>query len=250
MKQFLKSTLLVAATLWSVAGLAAGPTVPLDEAKVDLHDKASLQRGAQLFMNYCLGCHSMEYQRYNRTFNDLGIPEDLGEANLQFTGEKVGDLITNAMPAEAAGAWFGTAAPDLTLVARVRGADWIYTYLRSFYVDESRPFGVNNTVFPNVGMPHVLQELQGVPRKTTEERMIDGEMQDVYVGIKTDGSGMLSESEYDQAMLDLTNFLVYTGEPMLLEQRQLGWKVFGFLLVFTILAWLLKREFFRDVKEK
>lgn len=250
MKQFLKTTLLVAATLWSVAGLAAGPTVPLDEAKVDLHDKASLQRGAQLFMNYCLGCHSMEYQRYNRTFNDLGIPEDLGEANLQFTGEKVGDLITNAMPAEAAGAWFGTAAPDLTLVARVRGADWIYTYLRSFYVDESRPFGVNNTVFPNVGMPHVLQELQGVPRKTTEERMIDGEMQDVYVGIKTDGSGMLSESEYDQAMLDLTNFLVYTGEPMLLEQRQLGWKVFGFLLVFTILAWLLKREFFRDVKEK
>ncbi|RUO50196.1 cytochrome c1 [Pseudidiomarina aquimaris] len=250
MKQFLKTTLLVAATLWSVAGLAAGPTVPLDEAKVDLHDKASLQRGAQLFMNYCLGCHSMEYQRYNRTFNDLGIPEDLGEANLQFTGEKVGDLITNAMPTEAAGAWFGTAAPDLTLVARVRGADWIYTYLRSFYVDESRPFGVNNTVFPNVGMPHVLQELQGVPRKTTEERMIDGEMQDVYVGIKTDGSGMLSESEYDQAMLDLTNFLVYTGEPMLLEQRQLGWKVFGFLLVFTILAWLLKREFFRDVKEK
>ncbi len=250
MKQFLKTTLLVAATLWSVASLAAGPTVPLDEAKVDLHDKASLQRGAQLFMNYCLGCHSMEYQRYNRTFNDLGIPEDLGEANLQFTGEKVGDLITNAMPTEAAGAWFGTAAPDLTLVARVRGADWIYTYLRSFYVDESRPFGVNNTVFPNVGMPHVLQELQGVPRKTTEQRMIDGEMQDVYVGIKTDGSGMLSESEYDQAMLDLTNFLVYTGEPMLLEQRSLGWKVFGFLLVFTILAWLLKREFFRDVKEK
>lgn len=250
MKQFLKTTLLVAATLWSVAGLAAGPTVPLDEAKVDLHDKASLQRGAQLFMNYCLGCHSMEYQRYNRTFNDLGIPEDLGQANLQFTGEKVGDLITNAMPAEAAGAWFGTAAPDLTLVARVRGADWIYTYLRSFYVDESRPFGVNNAVFPNVGMPHVLQELQGVPRKTTEQRMIDGEMKDVYVGIKTDGSGMLSESEYDQAMLDLTNFLVYTGEPMLLEQRELGWKVFGFLLVFTILAWLLKREFFRDVKEK
>ena len=248
MKQFLKTTLLVAATLWSVASLAADPTVPLDKAKIDLHDKASLQRGAQLFMNYCLGCHSMEYQRYQRTFNDIGIPEDLGMENLQFTGEKVGDLITNAMPTESANAWFGTAAPDLTLVARVRGADWLYTYFRSFYVDESRPFGVNNAVFPNVGMPHVLQELQGVPRKTTEERMVDGEMQDVYVGIKADGSGMLTEAEFDQAMLDLTNFLVYTGEPMLLEQRRMGWYVFGFLLVFTIFAWLLKREFFRDVK--
>lgn len=248
MKQFLKTTLLVAATLWSVASFAADPTVPLDKAKVDLHDKASLQRGAQLFMNYCLGCHSMEYQRYNRTFEDLGIPEDIGMENLQFTGEKVGDLITNAMPTESAGNWFGTAAPDLTMVSRVRGADWIYTYLRSFYVDESRPFGVNNAVFPNVGMPHVLEELQGIPRKTYEEQMIDGEMTERYVGIKTDGSGMLSPSEYDQAMLDLTNFLVYTGEPMLLEQRRMGWYVFGFLFVFTIFAWFLKREFFKDVK--
>ncbi|PTB90162.1 cytochrome c1 [Pseudidiomarina aestuarii] len=248
MKSFLKATLLTAASLWTAAAFAAGPTVPLDKAEIDLHDKASLQRGAQLFMNYCLGCHSMQYQRYNRTFRDLEIPEELGVENLQFTGEKPGDLITNAMPTEAAGAWFGTAAPDLTLVARVRGADWLYTYFRSFYVDESRPFGVNNAVFPNVGMPHVLQELQGVPRKTHEKRMVDGEMKDVYVGIKSDGSGILSPAEYDQAMLDLTNFLVYTGEPMLLEQRRLGWYVFGFILVFTILAWLLKREYFRDLK--
>lgn len=248
MKQFIKNTLLVAASLWSVATLAAGPTVPLDKANVDLHDKASLQRGAQLFMNYCLGCHSMQYQRYNRTFRDLEIPEELGSENLQFTGERVGDLITNAMTAEDAGTWFGTAAPDLTLVARVRGADWIYTYLRSFYVDESRPFGVNNTVFPAVGMPHVLQELQGVPRKTTEERMIDGEMQAVDVGIKADGSGLMSEAEYDQAALDLTNFMVYTGEPMMLQQQRIGWYVFGFLLVFLVFAVLLKREFFKDVK--
>lgn len=248
MKSFLKASLLTAASLWTAATLAAGPTVPLDKAEIDLHDKASLQRGAQLFMNYCLGCHSMQYQRYNRTFRDLEIPEELGVENLQFTGEKPGDLITNAMPTEAANAWFGTAAPDLTLVARVRGADWLYTYFRSFYVDESRPFGVNNAVFANVGMPHVLQELQGVPRKTHEKRMVDGEMKDVYVGIKSDGSGILSPAEYDQAMLDLTNFLVYTGEPMLLEQRRLGWYVFGFILVFTILAWLLKREYFRDLK--
>lgn len=248
MKQLLKTCLLAAVSVWSVATLAAGPTVPLDKANVNLHDKESLQRGAQLFMNYCLGCHQMQYHRYNRTFRDLEIPEDLGVANLQFTGEKPGDLITNTMSAKQAGTWFGTAAPDLTLVARVRGADWLYTYFRSFYVDETRPFGVNNTVFENVGMPHVLQELQGIPRKTYEQRMIDGEMKDVYVGIKTDGSGMLTTEEFDTAMNDLTNFLVYTGEPMLLEQRRIGWYSFGFLLVFTILAWLLKREFFKDVK--
>ncbi len=190
----------------------------------------------------------MQYHRYNRTFEDLGIPQELGEENLQFTGQKAGDRITNNMSTEAASNWFGTAAPDLTNVARVRGADWIYTYLRSFYTDDSRPFGVNNAVFPNVGMPHVLQELQGVPEKTYEERMIDGKMKDVYVGIKTDGSGRLSESEYDQAALDLTSFLVYMGEPMLLEQRRIGWFVFGFLLIFTLLAWFLKKEFWKDLK--
>lgn len=244
----MKKFLIALVTVLPGLAFAAGPTIPLDDANVDLHDKASLQRGAQLFMNYCMGCHQMQYQRYNRTFEDLGIPLDLGQKHLQFTGEKVGDLMKNAMPMKQAGAWFGNPPPDLTLVARVRGADWLYTYFRSFYVDETRPFGVNNAVFPNVGMPHVLQELQGVPRKTTESRLIDGEMQDVYVGIKTDGSGMLTPAEFDQAMLDLTAFLVYTGEPMLLEQRRMGWMVFGFLLVFTILAWFLKREFWRDVK--
>ena len=124
---------------------AAGGNVHLDEAPIDLTDKASLQRGAQLFMNYCLGCHSMKYQRYQRSFQDLGIPDELGQEYLQFTGDKVSDYITRAMPEEAAAGWFGAAPPDLTLVARVRGEDWIYTYLRSFYVDESRPFGVNNT---------------------------------------------------------------------------------------------------------
>ena len=244
----MKKLLIALMTLVPSLVFAAGPTVPLDEAEVDLHDKASLQRGAQLYMNYCLGCHQLQYHRYNRTFEDLGIPQELGEENPQFTGQKAGDRITNNMSTEAASNWFGTAAPDLTNVARVRGADWIYTYLRSFYTDDSRPFGVNNAVFPNVGMPHVLQELQGVPEKTYEERMIDGKMKDVYVGIKTDGSGRLSESEYDQAALDLTSFLVYMGEPMLLEQRRIGWFVFGFLLIFTLLAWFLKKEFWKDLK--
>lgn len=244
----MKKLLIALITLIPSLAFAAGPTVPLDEAKVNLHNKASLQRGAQLFMNYCLGCHSLQYARYNRMFEDLEIPQELGEKYLQFTGQKAGDLITNNMPPEAAANWFGNPPPDLTNVARVRGKDWIYTYLRSFYKDDSRPFGVNNTVFPNVGMPHVLQELQGVPKKTYEERRIDGEMQKVYVGIESDGTGRLTESEFDQAMLDLTAFLVYMGEPMLLEQRRIGWFAFGFLVVFTILAWLLKKEFWRDLK--
>ncbi|MDV6315990.1 cytochrome c1 [Idiomarina sp. HP20-50] len=244
----MKKLLIALVTLIPSLAFAAGPTVPLDEADIDLHDKASLQRGAQLYMNYCLGCHELQYHRYNRTFEDLGIPQELGEKYLQFTGQKAGDLITNNMKPEAAAQWFGTAVPDLTNVARVRGPDWIYTYLRSFYKDESRPWGVNNTVFPNVGMPHVLQELQGLPKKTYEERLIDGKMEKVYVGIQSDGTGRLSESEYDQAMLDLTAFLVYVGEPMLLEQRRMGWFAFGFLLVFSILAWLLKKEFWKDLK--
>lgn len=235
---------------WTLPGLshaADGHSVHLDKARYDLSDKASLQRGARLYMNYCLGCHQMQYQRYLRTADDLGIPHDLMEKNLVFTGAKIGDHIRNAMPAEQAAAWFGKIPPDLTLEARVRGADWIYTYLRSFYEDESRPFGVNNEVFKDVGMPHVLQPLQGVPRKTYETRLVDGEEKQVYVGIKADGTGELSEEAYDKAVLDLVNFLVYTGEPMRPLAEQLGWKVLVFLAIFFVLAYLLKKEYWRDV---
>ncbi|NMH60441.1 cytochrome c1 [Alteromonas ponticola] len=227
--------------------LAAGSSVPLDKADYDLTDKASLQRGAQIFMNYCLGCHSMKYQRYQRTFSDLGIPDELGEANLQFTGEKVTDYITGSMPEESASTWFGAAPPDLTLVARVRGADWLYTYLRSFYVDESRPFGVNNKVFPEVGMPHVLQPLQGTPRETNERVMIDGEMTERYVGIRAEGDGKLSPEEYDQAVLDLVNFLEYTGEPARLESESIGKWVLVFIIVLFIFVYLLKKDYWREV---
>lgn len=230
------------------AVLAAGYSGPVDKADYDLTDQESLQRGAQIFMNYCLGCHSAEHQRYQRTFEDIGVPLDLGEELLQFTGEEVGDHIHSAIDVEAAGDWFGIAPPDLTMVARVRGADWLYTFLRSFYEDDSRPFGANNEIFEDVGMPHVLEELQGTPRRTFEERMVDGEMQEVYVGIKSDGTGTMNEEEFDQAMLDLTNFLVYVGEPMKLERQRMGYFVIGFLVVFLILTILLKREFWRDIK--
>lgn len=227
--------------------LAAGGGFPLDKAEYDLSDKASLQRGAATFMNYCAGCHSTQYQRYNRVAADIGIPEELMRENLVFTGAKIGDLMKSTMSEKDAARWFGAPPPDLTLVARVRGADWIYTYLRSFYVDETRPFGVNNAVFPSVGMPHVLEPLQGTPRAEFETHTLDGvEMQQV-VSIKSDGNGEMNNEEYDQTVLDLVNFLVYSAEPVQQERERMGFWVLGFIAIFFIFTVLLKKEFWRDV---
>lgn len=238
----------IAALMPTLVLAAGGGNIHLDKANYDLSDSASLQRGAKLFMNYCSGCHDTQYQRYLRVAEDLKIPESLMKENLMFIKtQKVGDPMTNAMSDPSGAKWFGATPPDLTLVARVRGADWLYTYLRTFYEDPSRPFGVNNEVFKDVGMPHVLQELQGVSRKVYETRLIDGEPTEVYVGIKSDGSGELSEDEYDQAVLDLVNFLVYSAEPIQLERRNMGMWVIGFLLIFFILAYFLKKEYWRDV---
>ncbi|MCC5852780.1 MAG: cytochrome c1 [Alkalimonas sp.] len=244
----LKHIIAAAALLASTVALAAGPNIPLERAPVDIRDTESLQRGFKLFQNYCLACHQMQYQRYARSFRDLDIPEELGMEYLMFTGERVGDHITNAMDPADAAEWFGDAIPDLTNVARVRGPNWIYTFLKSFYKDDSRPFGVDNDVFPMVGMPHVLQELQGVPYKAYETRLVDGQPTEVYVGIRTDGSGELSEEEYNRAVADLVNYLVYVGEPYRLESERLGVKVLIFLAIFFVLAYLLKKEYWKDVK--
>ncbi|WP_026957946.1 MULTISPECIES: cytochrome c1 [Aliagarivorans] len=241
---------LLLALVFVVPGLAlaaGGSNVHLDKAEYDLSDKASLQNGAKLFMNYCFGCHSTQYQRYNRVAEDLDIPIELMEQHLVFTGVKSGELMKNAASEEQIAKWFGAPAPDLTNVARVRGADWLYTYLRTFYEDPSRPYGVNNLVFPSVGMPHVLQELQGIPRAVYEEPLIDGEPQQVFVGIESDGSGEMSEDEYDQAVLDLVNYLVYSAEPVKQERKRLGYWVLGFLVIFFIFSYLLKKEYWRDV---
>lgn len=243
----MRKVLVLLSCLVASTAFAAGSKYPLDHADYDLTDQTSLQRGAKLFVNYCLGCHQMQYQRYQRTFQDLGIPDDIGQQYLQFTGDKVFDHMKSAIPEKAAANWFGAPPPDLTLVARVRGADWLYTYLRTFYEDDTKTFGVNNKVFPDVGMPHVLQELQGVPRLTTEKQMVDGEMVDRYVGIKSDGTGELSTSEYDAAVLDLVNFLVYTGEPVTLERQKIGRYVLLFIAVFFIFALLLKKDYWRDI---
>lgn len=225
-------TLLAALPLFA---FAAGPSIPLDSANNDLSDKESLKRGFKSYINYCLGCHQLQYQRYNRTFADLGISDEEGKAEWMFTGEKVGDHITNTMPAKEAAKWFGAAPPDLTLEARFRSPDWIYTYLRSFYVDESRPFGVNNKVFKDVGMPHVLQNLQGI--RTMDEHGV----------LSAPVGGSMSEAEYDEFARDLTNFLEYVGEPNKLERKELGKWVIGFLFILFILSYFLKKEYWRDV---
>jgi len=227
--------------------MAAGPSVPLMKAGNDLTDNASLQRGAKLFMNYCLACHQMQYQRYERTFRDIGIPTAIGEEQLIFDGSKVGSHIKNAMDIDDAAKWFGAPPPDLTLISRVKSPDYIYTYLKSFYKDDSRPFGVNNVVFPSVGMPHVLQELQGVSTAITEEVEENGHTVTKIIGTVSDGSGEMSDDEYDQAARDLTNFFEYVGEPSRLESKALGIKVLGFLFILFILAFLLKKEYWRDV---
>ncbi|WP_338365956.1 cytochrome c1 [uncultured Pseudoalteromonas sp.] len=247
MKKLLIGVFALSVNLLPNMVMAAGPSVPLMEAGNDISDQPSLQRGAKLFMNYCLGCHQMQYQRYERTFRDIGIPTEIGKEQLIFDGSKVGGHMLNAITKDDAAKWFGAAPPDLTNVARVRGSDWIYTYLKSFYKDESRPFGVNNTLFPSVGMPHVLQELQGLPTPIIEEVEQHGQTVTKVVGTETDGTGELSVDEYDHAVRDLTNFLEYVGEPTRLESEALGIKVIGFLVILFILAFMLKKEYWRDV---
>ena len=227
---------------------AAGAAVHLDKANYDLSDKTSLQNGAKLFMNYCSGCHETSHQRYQRVATDLEIPEELMKENLIFTDTKIGELMKNSMDKKDAGKWFGNAPIDLTLVARVRGPDWIYTYLRSFYKDDTRPFGVNNAVFKDVGMPHVLEELQGIPTATFETTVdANGVEHTVVVSLESDEGGEMSSDEYDQAVLDLVNFLVYSGEPNKLERQSLGFWVIGFLIILFVLSYLLKKEYWRDI---
>ena len=224
-------------------GMAAGGGVHLDDADLDMGDQASLQRGAKYFVNYCLSCHSAKFQRYNRTAKDLGLSEDEVKENLMFTTDKIGDTMNIAMDPQDANTWFGVVPPDLSVTARSRGVDWIYTYLRSFYIDESRPFGVNNLVFPDVGMPNVMWKLQGTQKAVFQEH--DG--QKVFEKFEQVTPGTMSPAEFDVAMRDLTAFLSYVGEPIQMERKRLGVWVLLFIAVFFVLAYLLKKEYWEDV---
>jgi ubiquinol-cytochrome c reductase cytochrome c1 subunit len=261
MKTMNKILLSLALTALAPAALAAGGHGPkLDPVKIDLGDQPSLQRGARIFVNYCLSCHSAGYMRYNRMGRDLGISDELVKENLLFAADKVGDLMKAVMPADDAKKWFGVAPPDLTLISRSRGPEWVYTYMRSFYRDPKSPSGWNNTVFPHVAMPHVLYEWQGdqravyrtVRHKTTVSGADGKPVEKVsetqeFAKFELERAGSMSEKDYNAAMRDLTNFMVYLGEPARLERYQLGVWVLLFLAVFFVVAYLLKKEYWKDV---
>lgn len=207
--------------------IASEQTYPLDKAPIDPTDLVSLQRGAKLFMNYCSGCHSLKYMRYNNMAKGIGIVDSQGKVmeqavkdNLIFSGAKLNDPILTAMSKPEGVNWFGVAPPDLSLVARSRGVDWLYSYLRAFYLDDKKPWGVNNHVFPDVAMPHVLYDLQK----------------------------SLTVEEYNLAIADIVNFLFYVGEPIRETRKHMGIWVLLFLGILFIFAVLLKREYWKDVK--
>jgi ubiquinol-cytochrome c reductase cytochrome c1 subunit len=244
----LRALVLVAAALPAVAG-AATEGYPLQAANADVSNLASLQRGARNFVNYCLGCHSAKYMRYSQLAADLALTEDELRNNLMFTGNRVYDTMDTAMPAEKAREWFGNAPPDLSLIVRSRGADYVYTFLRSFYADPSRPTGVNNAVLPGTAMPHVLAQLQGLQRPRFEKVTgADGHAAEHLVGLDPGVPGELPAAAYDSFVRDTVAFLEYVAEPTKAKRQALGVWVILFLLMFTAFTWFLYKEYWKDVK--
>ena len=252
---------------------AAETSIPLDAMEPNLDDKASLQRGVKTYMNYCMGCHSLRYQRYQRTAEDLEIPLDLMKDHLVFDSSvAIGSLMTNALSEDTAKKWFGAVPPDLTMYTQLKGGpEYFYTYMRTFYEDETRPFGVNNLLFENVGMPHVLLNLQGMQRKVCKQipkvAANGGEMRDPLSGeplneevcdhkeiiqrgyspLELDeGTGELTPAEYDQVVYDLANFLYYTGDPSRQTRERIGIYVLLFLAFFYVFTHLLGREYTKE----
>jgi ubiquinol-cytochrome c reductase cytochrome c1 subunit len=230
----------------SVNAFAAGGAKLL-HMDVDLGNEASLQRGAKTFVNYCLSCHAAAYMRYNRMGTDLGISDDVLKSNFMFGTDKVGETMTVAMTDADSLQFFGVSPPDLSVIARARGADWLYSYFKTFYVDENRPFGVNNLTFKDVGMPHVLWELQGMQRLAHRESEDGVHHSPTYADLELITPGTQTEKEYDRTVRDLVNFLVYVGEPIKLKRGKIGVWVILYLFVFLIIAYMLKKEYWRDV---
>ncbi len=231
--------------LFPLAVFAAGGAAKLDRANIDPTDAVSIQRGAQVFVNYCLNCHSAAYMRYNR-LTELGLSEQQIRDNLLFAEQKIGETMTAAMRRTDARQWFGVEPPDLSVIARSRGADWLYTYLRTFYRDDTRPTGWNNLAFPDVGMPHALWQLQGMlrPEATAGERE-SGKVE--HRRLVPDAPGTLTPAQYDALVRDLVNYLVYMGEPARVGRVQIGIVVLFFLSLLFVLTWLLKHEYWKDV---
>lgn len=262
MKKLLVSLVLSTAALFSQGVFASTAGPALEQVDIDVHDQQSLARGAKYFVNYCMGCHSLNFVRYNRLGMDAGLTDKQVQENLIFTsgkgGElsKVGDTMVNGMRAEDVEEGFGAPPPDLSLTGRLRGGPWIYSYLKAFYVDPTRPMGVNNTIFPNVGMPHVLWELQGWQKLEkvctpapagaahAEGAAAAEHCTEHLVSMKP---GKVSGPEYNQIVRDLTTFLVYVAEPVQLHRKTIGIFVLLFLVIFGAVAYMLKKEYWKDV---
>jgi ubiquinol-cytochrome c reductase cytochrome c1 subunit len=239
--------LITIALLSGRLALAEEGEIPLLPSGTDINSTESLQRGARNFMNYCSGCHSLKYLRYNRLATDLKIPESELPANLMFTSDKTFETINSAIPKDAEG-WFGKQPPDLSLMARERGVDYIYSFLKGFYVDKTRPWGVNNLYLPGAAMPHVLAERQGLQKPVFKNEPDDhGSARMVLVDVAAMTPGGLKPEEYDQFVRDIANFLDYAGEPVKAKRQSMGIFVTLFLLVFFVFAYLLKKEYWKDV---
>lgn len=244
-KRFISTFVLALGLLLGAnAAMAEGPELPA--AANNLRDQASLQRGAHLFFNYCVGCHSLKYMRYERIADDLGLTEDEVMKDFNFTGAKFGDPVISHMPPEDAQKFFGKAPPDLSLEVSAKGANWVFAYLNSFYLDPKSPIGWNNTVLPNAAMPFPLWELQGLQVPVLKPPAKSGDAPEIEK-LKLLSPGKLSPEQYQQAARDLTNFLEYVSEPAALQRRKYGIWVVLFLLGFTFLAYLLKKEYWKDV---
>jgi ubiquinol-cytochrome c reductase cytochrome c1 subunit len=240
MKKFIYALLLLL-PLGTVS--AAGGKVILQRADIDLSDFKSIQKGAKHYVTYCLGCHSVKYMRYKRIALDLELDEDTVLDDIAPEGAGIYDQIHSAMDSHDSKKWFGVVPPDLSLIARSRGADWLYSYLRGFYTDKSKPLGVNNTVFKDVGMPNVLWKLQGI--QTAVTTTVKGE--DVIEYLKLTEPGSMSKASFDKTVNELVNFLVYVGEPVQLERRSMGKYVLFYLFLLGIVAYLLKKEYWKDI---
>jgi ubiquinol-cytochrome c reductase cytochrome c1 subunit len=241
----------VATALVALPGLslAAGGELHLEKANNDIHNKASLQRGAKNFVNYCLGCHTAKYVRYNRVAADIGLTEQQMTENLLFSGESPHSTMVNGLHADEAKKWFGVAPPDLSLIARSRGPDYVYTFMKSFYADPAKANGTNNTVLPGTAMPHVLWELQGTQEAVWEGHTdAQGNVQKVFKEFKLANPGKLTPEQYDEFVRDTVNFLEYIGEPVQAKRQSMGFVVIAFLVFFTLLAYALKKEYWKDVK--
>lgn len=247
-KHVLRTLGVAALVTFAQPAFSAGGGADLAHADIDPDNIKSLQRGAANFMNYCSGCHSAKYVRYSTIGSDLELSDELMIENLMFNAEKTFETIKVNMPTESAKSWFGVAPPDMSLLARSRGADYIYSFLKGFYVDPSHPNGTNNTVLAGTAMPHVLWELQGFNNAVFTEEDDGGVTKKTFEKFEPYIEGSLTADEYDQFVLDTTNFLVYIAEPIRSERRTLGVWVLIYLLVFLIIARMLYKEIWKDVK--